>query len=125
MSELQERFWQATGSWNNGDDSDFRAMFHDDAVWHAGGNNPASGRFEGVDDVVGWFTRMREVGVHVEPQDMLEDDGHFVFFIRIFGDRDGKSIDQVHANAWRHRDGKFTEGFFLVDDQEAWDAFLS
>jgi hypothetical protein len=33
-------------------------------------------------------------------------------------------LDQIHVNAWRMVDGKVTEGWFLPDDQQAFDAWV-
>jgi hypothetical protein len=45
--------------------------------------------------------------------------------VRIFGEVNGKHHDQIHADAWRVRDGRFTEGFFLVEDQQEFDELVS
>ena len=121
---LAEKFVSCTMQANAGDFTEFKKLFHDDAVWIAGGDNAYSGRHVGVDACCKWFEDMVGLGMQAEPLDILEDDGHFVFFIRIRGERGDKRLDQVHADAWTVRDGKFTGGYFLPADQDVWDDFL-
>jgi ketosteroid isomerase-like protein len=121
---LAARFAEVTQAANQGDFGPFMTLWAEDAVWIAGGENPFSGRHRGHDEVRRWFETMVGLGMQAEPLDVLEDDGHFVFFIRLRGQRGDKRLDQVHADAWTVRDGKFTGGFFLPEDQAAWDDFL-
>jgi ketosteroid isomerase-like protein len=115
---LAQQFAGAVAGFSVGDLDPLMALFREDAVWHAAGTSRLAGRYEGHEAIRGWFAAMYDLGFVAEPLDMLEDETHFVFLLRIAG----QGIEQTHANAWRVEGGKFTEGFFLPDDQDAWDA---
>ena len=107
----------------------FLANFADDVVWRTGGDNELTGVRRGKDEVVQWFRTWDEKtgGSHViEPLDVLADDAHLVVFLGIKAERDGASLDVKVANAFRlGPDGRFTESWWLPDDQAAVDAFFS
>lgn len=112
---------QLIGRYNEGDMSWVDEFLDPDAVWHAAGRNRYSGEFRGHEAIRGWFAAMAESGATVEPLDMLADDEHVAFFLQVRGSDGG--LDQTHANAWRVRDGRFTEGWFMPDDNAAWDSY--
>jgi ketosteroid isomerase-like protein len=120
-----ERYLDAVGQAMGGDWSAFADLWADDCTWHAAGRNPVAGDHHGKEAVVGWFKAQIEKGAMAQPLEFLQDDDHFVFFIRITADGPYGTLDQVHADAWRLQDGKFVEGFFLPDDLAAWDAWAT
>jgi len=119
-------FMEAIQGLNSGQWEKWADLWADDAVWHAAGRNPRSGEIHGKDAIVSWFRDNVEAGnVQVTPQDMLVGDDHFVFIIRIEGEAGGKRFDQLHADAWRIKDGKFVEGYFLPNDVDNYDEFMT
>lgn len=124
VQPLAARFVEATGAANAGEWGPFMELWADDAVWYAGGDNAFSGAHRGKDAIRRWFSTMVDLGMQAEPLSILEDSTHFVFFIRLRGERGGKRLDQKHADAWHVQDGLFTRGYFLPEDQRAWDEFL-
>ena len=107
----------------------FLANFADDVVWRTGGDNALTGVRRGKDEVARWFRTWDEKtgGSHmIEPVDVLADDRHMVVFLRIKAERDGGSLNVIVANAFRiGSDGRFTESWWLPDDQSAVDRFFS
>ena len=107
----------------------FLANFADDVVWRTGGDNALTGVRRGKDEVARWFRTWDEKtgGSHmIEPVDVLADDRHMVVFLRIKAERDGGSLKVIVANAFRiGYDGRFTESWWLPDDQSAVDRFFS
>jgi uncharacterized protein len=122
----EARFVGALGQAIGGDWSAWADLWAEDAVWHAAGRNPYSGDFHGREAIVGWFRGLMETGATPEPLEILTDGEHFVFFIRIRMELpDGRVLVQEHADAWRVRDGRFVEGYFLPDDQHLFDEFMT
>jgi ketosteroid isomerase-like protein len=107
----------------------FLANFADDVVWRTGGDNALTGVRRGKDEVARWFRTWDEKtgGSHmIEPVDVLADDQHLVVFLRIKAEREGTSLNVIVANAFRiGSDGRFTESWWLPDDQSAVDRFFS
>jgi len=120
MHPNARRMLQVIESFNRGDFSGVSDVFAEDAVWHAAGRNRHSGDHRG-EQIGRWFAAMGAMGCSVEPIDLMADDTHVAFFIRVRSDEAGHELDQIHVNAMRFVDGKATEGWFLPDDQEAWD----
>lgn len=107
----------------------FLSNFADDVVWRTGGDNALTGVRRGKDEVARWFRTWDEKtgGSHmIEPVDVLADDRHMVVFLRIKAEREGASLNVIVANAFRiGSDGRFTESWWLPDDQSAVDRFFS
>ena len=107
----------------------FLSNFADDIVWRTGGDNALTGVRRGKDEVARWFRTWDEKtgGSHmIEPVDVLADDRHMVVFLRIKAEREGASLNVIVANAFRiGSDGRFTESWWLPDDQSAVDRFFS
>jgi ketosteroid isomerase-like protein len=107
----------------------FLANFADDVVWRTGGDNALTGVRRGRDEVARWFRTWDEktAGSHmIEPVDVLADDRHLVVFLRIKAEREGASLNVIVANAFRiGSHGRFTESWWLPDDQAAVDRFFS
>jgi ketosteroid isomerase-like protein len=104
-------------------------LFAEDVVWHVGGSHPLSGDKRGRRELLWYFQQVREMTggtLQLEPESILASDEHIAMFTRVTGERNGRSLDVLMAQALTvGADGRFTEYWALADDQAAVDAFWS
>jgi uncharacterized protein len=112
------------------DRSDFEALrsfLADDIVWHVGGRHPLSGDYRGRDAVIEYCTSAQAAAggsLRGELLEVLADDGHAAAFNRITGQRGGKQLDAVLAQAITFADdGRWSEYWALADRQDEVDEF--
>jgi uncharacterized protein len=100
-----------------------------DAVYRVGGDNLVSGNYKGRDAMRAFFFKLYEVTggtMQISIDDVVGDDGHAVAFWALTAEREGKSLDANGIMAFKVDDeGKFTESWFLYNDQRAYDDFYS
>src|SRR5436190_22569015 len=97
------------------------AFFSEDVVWHVAGSHPLSGDYVGREALVSYFKRAREESggsLALEPSGILANDEHVALFLRVTGERDGKTLDIEMAEVMNvGSDGLWTEFFSMPDDQ--------
>jgi ketosteroid isomerase-like protein len=125
-AELVRRFHDAQ---QGGDAAALMDMLADDVVWHVPGRNLLSRDYKGKAEVVGFWARVRELSggtVRTELIEVLGGDAFGIALVRVFAERDGKSLGgQFQAFTYRIEDGKVVEFWFMVEDRYAVDAFWS
>ena len=103
------------------------AHFDDDVVWRVGGFHPLAGVYRGRDAVLGYLrdASQRAGGsLALEPESILASDEHLAMFVRVRGERDGRTLDTNMAQIVKvGADGRWAEYWALSDDQNAIDAF--
>lgn len=103
--------------------------YSEQAIYRVGGNNLVSGSYRGRQEMRDFFIRLGEITegtMRVGVEDVVADDNHAVMFWALTADRKGKHLDARGAMAFKIDDaGKFTESWFLYNDQVAYDAFFS
>jgi ketosteroid isomerase-like protein len=110
---------------------DFTALdeiFDDNLVWHAPGNNPLAGDYQGKQAVYDLFGKVMEVTggtFRLEIHDILANDEHGVALVVATGQREGKSLEDRQAQVFHLQGGKVTEFWNHPGDQNAVDEFLS
>ena len=112
------------------DRSDFdtlRSFLAEDIVWHVGGRHPLSGDYRGRDAVIEYCQKAQAAAGGTLRGGLLEilaDDRRAGVFNRISGERDGKRLDAVLAQAITFDDeGRWTEYWALADAQDEVDEF--
>ena len=101
-------------------------LLSDDIVWHSGGNNILTGDYEGKEAVLGYFgLLMQESGGTFtnDIHDMLANDEHGVALVTVAATRGGKSLEDHVVHVFHMREGKMTEFWAYVEDQNAFDEF--
>src|SRR5262245_4183634 len=81
-------------AFNAGNMDALRDFYADDVVWHVAGGHGLSGDYTGRADLMGYFGRVRErTGgtLRLEPEAILASDQHTSMYVRVTGERDGKS----------------------------------
>jgi ketosteroid isomerase-like protein len=114
-------------AWNSGRLDVASEGYSEDAVLHFAGSNAMSGTYRGRDAVVDALGRaIQGGGVHADVESVLASDDHVIVFFHLTHERHGKTLDVVQALAIKvNAEGKLTEGWFLANDQRAWDQFWS
>ena len=114
-------------AWNSGRLDVIREYFTEDAVLHFAGNNAMSGTYRGRDAVMDALARASQGwGPHAELETILASDDHIIAFFHAISERDGKTLDLVHAMPMKfNAERKMTELWFLANDQRAYDRFWS
>ena len=104
-------------------------LLADDVVWHVPGRNLLSRDYVGRAEVATFWARARELSggtVRTELIDVLGGDTFGVALVRVFAEREGKSLGgQFQAFTYRIDNGKVAEFWFMVEDRYAVDAFWS
>jgi ketosteroid isomerase-like protein len=122
-----QRIREALDAYNAGDLERMREFIAEDIVWHVGGDHPLSGDYRGVDAVLDYYARVKEQTggtLTLEPVDVLANDEHGGIFMRVRGERDGKTIDVELAEALTFDEhGRWAEYWALADEQETVDGF--
>ena len=103
--------------------------YAEDGIYRVAGDNIVSGNFRGHDEIRDFFIHLATVTggtMRLDVVDTLADDDHAVMFWHLTAEREGKTLDATGTMAFKiDADGKFSESWFLYDDQRAYDAFYS
>ena len=125
-AELVRRFHDAQ---QRGDVAVLMDTLADDVVWHVPGRNLISRDYRGKAEIAGFWARARELSggtVRTELIDILGGDGFGIALVRVFAEREGKSLGgQFQAFTYRIVNEKVAEFWFMVEDRYAVDAFWS
>jgi ketosteroid isomerase-like protein len=120
---------QGYKAFGEGDMDTLKSLFAPDAVHVATGNNPLSGEYKGIDDVLGYYGQLFERSggtFRAELQSVqAEGDDTVVAKHHDSGERNGKTLDQDETLTFTIKDGKFTRLVEEHADQAAYDEFWS
>jgi ketosteroid isomerase-like protein len=127
---LLARLHEAQGAfYAGGPDEPLRAMLTDDIEWTVPGRNAIAGKYRGVDEVMAYFTRRRDLAARsfrMHPGDLLTGDGDRVAVLT-----DGTATIGGVEHRWstvglyRLREGRVAACWLLPLDQAAFDAIWS
>lgn len=121
-----ERWVEAYGA---SDRDAMAAALADEAVWHVGGTHRLSGDYRGREAILEYFDTVRretDDTLAIEPLEVLANDRHGAAFLRVTGERAGRRLDVVVADAFRFDEaGRIVEFWASAADQAAIDEFWS
>lgn len=124
--ELVREGYKAFGE---GDMETLRLLYAPDAVHSATGNNPLSGEYKGVDDILAYYGKLFELSEGTFAAELksteVEGDDKVVATHRDSGQRGDKTLDQDETLTFTISGGKFTQVVENHSDQAAYDAFWS
>jgi ketosteroid isomerase-like protein len=124
--EIVRQGYQAFGE---GDMDTLRLLFAPDAVHSATGNNPLSGDYNGVDEILGYYGQLFERSDGTFSAELtavrVEGDDTAVTTHRDRAERAGKTLDQDETLTFTISDGKITRIVESHSDPAAYDAFWS
>ena len=115
-------------AFQNGDMDTMRMILTADIAWHAPGQGPQSGDFQGVDNVIGEFGRLfQDSGgtFRVEITEILEGDHSVVVLARESASREGRTLDQAYAHIFHFRGDQVSEAWVVNYNQAEADTFWS
>jgi uncharacterized protein len=122
-----ELFKSGYAAFQAGDLEKVRSLFADDIVWHVGGSSQIAGDYGGHQEVLGFFGKLAELSggtFRVDIHDLLANDVHGVALVTARAERDDQRLDAREANIFHLADGKVTEFWAFIEDQEAADKFF-
>jgi hypothetical protein len=109
-----------------GPEDGVRALLAPDIVWHVPGRNAIAGTYRGIDEVLAYFRRRRDLAggsFRMQPGDVLTGEGDAVGVLT-----DGTATIDGVDHAWstvglyRIRDGRIASCHLLALDQTSFDA---
>lgn len=104
------------------------SLLADDVVYHFPGSNPLSGTYRGRDEVMAFFRRfptMLDGPPTVETHDVLASEAHGADLSELTAERGGRRHTWRATRIYHLADDRIAEVFVTIDDQGAFDAFLS
>jgi ketosteroid isomerase-like protein len=120
---------QGYKAFGEGDMDTLRSLFAPDAVHSATGNNPLSGEYKGVDDILGYYGKIFELSDGTFTAELkstrAEGDDKVVATHRDKAQRGTKTLDQDETLTFTLSGGKFTRLVENHSDPAAYDAFWS
>ena len=129
MATNEEIVRQGYKAFGEGDMDTLRSLYAPDAVHSATGNNPLSGDYKGVDNILGYYGKLFELSDGTFSAELksvkLEGDHTVVATHHDSGQRGGKTLDQDETLTFTISDGKFTRLEENHSDQAAYDDFWS
>ena len=116
-------------AFGEGDMDTLRSLFAPDAVHSATGNNPLSGEYKGVDDILAYYGKLFELSGGTFTAELksarAEGDDTVVATHRDTAQRGDKTLDQDETLTFTISGGKFTRLEENHSDPAAYDAFWS
>ena len=109
-----------------GDPEGLLELFAPDSVWHVPGKNAMAGDYRGLDEILAFLRRTRELtdGTYqVELLWVVADDEHVVPLYRARGRRGERTLDIEQALFIRVEDGQWVDVRAQPLDQAAFDVF--
>ena len=101
------------------------AVMDENITWHIPGRHPLSGTKTGRDEVLAFFTQLRDAGFQAEPIFFGADDTHVVDIHRGRSNAPGKpNVDTIWALVYRIENGRIVEAANLSADQDAANSFF-
>jgi ketosteroid isomerase-like protein len=110
-----------------GDNATLAAMFADDLVWHAPGNNSYAGELVGKEASLTRMGRLAQDGVVIsfDIHDIVANDEHVVVLCDATFSKGSNSVVDRQVQVMHVRDDKVTEFWAMNADQAAVDAVLN
>jgi ketosteroid isomerase-like protein len=128
--ELLNRWHEAQGAfYAGGDPGPVQDLLADDIVWRVPGRNAIAGEYRGVEEVMGYFARRRDLAgrsFRMHPGEVLVGEGEHVAVLT-----DGTAVLGGTERRWstvglyRIRDGRIAACWLLPLDPEAFDEIWS
>ncbi|HEV3474845.1 MAG TPA: nuclear transport factor 2 family protein [Actinomycetota bacterium] len=108
-------------AFNKGDLDTVMSLFSDDVVLHIGGKSQLAGDYKGKQEYIGALGKLVELSggtFKEEVHDILANDRHGVALSTTTAERDGKRLNQKSLEVHHIDNGKITESWAWVEDQD-------
>ena len=113
------------GLYNDGDGTGVEELLDPDVVWRVPGNNQIAGTYRGVDQVLAYMHRRRELAhatFLMRPREVLVGPYHFASLTDGIVERDGITRRWSTIGLYQARDGRISECSLIPLDAAAFDA---
>ena len=111
----------------NADLATLGKLLSDDVVYHFPGQSPVAGTYRGRDEVVGLFSRFRQLldgPPRTSNHDVVASEAHVVELVTLGAER-GAELHEWHAVRIYHvAEDDITEIWLMIDDIDAFDTWL-
>jgi uncharacterized protein len=110
------------------DDRALAEVLADDVVWHVPGRNAIAGEYRGVDQVMEYVRRRRELvdgSFEITLHDVLANDEHGFVIASGRATRGGRLFEWRAHGLYRFRDGQIAECWVLPESQYDFDRIWS
>jgi ketosteroid isomerase-like protein len=107
-----------------GDDRALTDVFADDVVWHVPGRSAIAGEYRGIDQVMEYVRRRRELVAStfdITVHDVLANDEHGLVIATGRATRHGTAFEWRAHGLYRFHDGRIAECWVLPEDQYEFD----
>jgi uncharacterized protein len=121
------RLRDAYAAFGKGDLDALQEIWSPELRWHAPGNNPLAGTYEGVPAVLAFLGQVLELTqgtFRAEPQTLCAGGDLGVAVVRLTGRREGRSLDVIDAQVSRFDGDRIVEFRDTSSDLEAVDRFF-
>lgn len=105
-----------------------REFFAPDITWHYSGQSQLGGRYQGIEQVLGWLGRSCDLcggTLTIELHEVVGNDTHVVALAIMRATRNGRQLHDVSVQAFHLANGKATEVWTLPGNQYSSDEFWS
>jgi hypothetical protein len=123
--ELLRREYEARAA---RDDRALVQILAEDVVWHVPGRNAIAGEYRGIDRVMEYVQRRRELAngtLEITVHDVLADDEHGLVIATGRATRGGSAFEWRAHGLYRFRHGSIAECWVLPEDQYEFDRIWS
>jgi ketosteroid isomerase-like protein len=114
----------AAVAFRGGDIEKIRTLIDDDVVWHVPGDHPMAGDVIGIDALVSFLNRLREIGFTLREHDVFGSDAHVCALSEMGAKRPGTDISTRVVSVFHFRNGRQIERWLYPEDMSAWSAIF-
>lgn len=110
------------------DDGRLAEIFAEDVVWHVPGESTIAGHYRGIDEVMEYVDRRRELAngtFEITVHDVLANDEHGLVMATGRAVLRGQTFEWKAHGLYRFRDGRIAECWVLPEDQYEFDRIWS
>ena len=110
-----------------GDGRTLGKLLTPETTWVIPGNGALAGRYQGPDEIVGFWKRIAEQtggGLRLEVLDVLANEQRGVVLVAARGERNGRQLDERQVAVFEFgADGTIDTATFIYEDPAAYDEF--
>jgi uncharacterized protein len=107
-----------------GDLDTVRSLVAENVVWHVPGRHSMAGEIRGIDELVAWLGRLREIGFTIREHDVFGNDEHVCALSYMGARRPGVDVETPVVSVFHYRAGQQVERWLYPDDAAAWGAIF-
>jgi YbgC/YbaW family acyl-CoA thioester hydrolase len=111
--------------YGSGDTAGVERLLDPEIVWHVPGHNLIAGRYQGIEEVIGYMLRRREIAdatFRMHRREVLAGPSHFAALTDGTVERNGLSHQWSTIGLYRARNGRIAECALIPLDPAAFDA---